>query len=57
MIQRRGGDMEDVKELIGEFKYQWNHNRKDLVEGTLAMLTLLVGLYLFLVLGSMENPQ
>jgi len=57
LIQRRGADMEDVKELIAEFKYQWKYARRELVESTIAAFWVLIALYVILVWGSMENPR
>ena len=57
MIQRRGADMEDVKELIAEFKHQWKYGRRELVESGLTAFWVLIALYVMLVWGSMENPR
>jgi len=57
LIQRRGADMEDVKELIAEFKHQWKYGRRELVESGLTAFWVLIALYVMLVWGSMENPR
>ena len=57
MMQRRGADMGDIKELIAEFKHQWKYGRRELVESTIAAFWVLLALYVMLVWGSMENPR
>lgn len=52
LIQRRGADMEDIRELISDLKYEWKRDRREFVENLLAALSIVFALYVVLVAGS-----
>jgi hypothetical protein len=44
--------MEDIREMVSEFKYEWKHNRREFVESLLGALSIVLAIYVVLVAGS-----
>jgi len=49
--------MGEIREFISEVRSDWKHNRREFVESALAVLSILLAVYLWLVIGSTEGVQ
>jgi hypothetical protein len=49
--------MGEIREFISEIASDWKHNRREFVESALAVLSIILAAYLWILLGSVEGAQ